>query len=176
MRTRSLSSDTPEEGTESHYRWMRATMWLLGFELKTSGRAVSAVNHWAISPAREFFFNLDLFIYIVWICMYVCMYEWCTLYECFACMYVCVPMYVPGTPASQKTVLGSLKLELQKVVSYQWVLGLKPRSSAKWVNALNHWVISLAPLKNTWFFFLGGVGSVALFWERICGQMKTIKY
>jgi hypothetical protein len=26
-------------------------MWLLGIELRTSGRAVSALNHWAISPA-----------------------------------------------------------------------------------------------------------------------------
>jgi hypothetical protein len=26
-------------------------MWLVGIELKTSGRAVSALNHWAISPA-----------------------------------------------------------------------------------------------------------------------------
>ena len=25
-------------------------MWLLGIELRTSGRAVSALNHWAISP------------------------------------------------------------------------------------------------------------------------------
>jgi hypothetical protein len=36
-----LSSDTPEEGTRPHYRWLRATMWLLGIELRTSGRAVS---------------------------------------------------------------------------------------------------------------------------------------
>ena len=28
-----------------------ATMWLLGFELRTSGRVVSALNCWAISPA-----------------------------------------------------------------------------------------------------------------------------
>jgi hypothetical protein len=28
-----------------------ATMWLLGIELSTSGRAVSALNRWAISPA-----------------------------------------------------------------------------------------------------------------------------
>ena len=28
-------------------------MWLLGIELMTSGRAVSALNHWAISPALE---------------------------------------------------------------------------------------------------------------------------
>jgi hypothetical protein len=33
-----------------------ATMWLLGFELRTSGRAVSILNHWAISPASVFFF------------------------------------------------------------------------------------------------------------------------
>ena len=32
--------------------WMVwATMWLLGFELRTFGRAVSALNHWDISPA-----------------------------------------------------------------------------------------------------------------------------
>jgi hypothetical protein len=31
-----------------------ATMWLLGFELMTSGRAVSALNQWAISLALIF--------------------------------------------------------------------------------------------------------------------------
>jgi len=41
----SLSADTPEEGIGSHYRWLRATMWLLGIELRTSGRAVSALDH-----------------------------------------------------------------------------------------------------------------------------------
>jgi hypothetical protein len=46
-----LSSVTPEEGIRSHYRWLWATMWLLGFELRTSGRAVSALNCWATSPA-----------------------------------------------------------------------------------------------------------------------------
>ena len=34
-------ADTPEEGTGSNYRWSWATMWLLGIELMTSGRAVS---------------------------------------------------------------------------------------------------------------------------------------
>jgi hypothetical protein len=48
-----LSSDTPEEGIRSHYRWLWATMWLLGVELRTSGRAVGALNRWAISPAQE---------------------------------------------------------------------------------------------------------------------------
>jgi hypothetical protein len=37
----------------SHYRWLWATMWLLGIELRTSGRATSALNCWAISPAPE---------------------------------------------------------------------------------------------------------------------------
>jgi hypothetical protein len=48
--TLSFPSDTPEEGIGSHYRWLWATMWLLGIELRTSGRAVSALNHWANSP------------------------------------------------------------------------------------------------------------------------------
>jgi hypothetical protein len=46
-----LSSDTPEEGIRFLYRWLWATMWLLGIELRTSGRAVSALNPRAISPA-----------------------------------------------------------------------------------------------------------------------------
>jgi hypothetical protein len=49
---------TPEEGIRSHYRWLWATMWLLGIELRTSGRAVSALNHWVISPAPCGFFCL----------------------------------------------------------------------------------------------------------------------
>jgi hypothetical protein len=36
----------------SHYGWLWATIWWLGFELRTFGRAVSALNHWAISPAH----------------------------------------------------------------------------------------------------------------------------
>jgi hypothetical protein len=46
-----LSSNITEEGIGSHYRWLWSTMWLLGIELRTSGRAVSALNLWAISPA-----------------------------------------------------------------------------------------------------------------------------
>ena len=34
-----------------HYRWLWATMWLLRIKLRTSGRAVSALNRWAISLA-----------------------------------------------------------------------------------------------------------------------------
>ena len=41
----------PKEGTRSHYRWLWATMWLLGIERRTSGRTVSALKCWAISPA-----------------------------------------------------------------------------------------------------------------------------
>ena len=44
----------PEEGTRSHYRWLWATMWLLGIELRTFGRAGNALNLWAISPAPHF--------------------------------------------------------------------------------------------------------------------------
>jgi hypothetical protein len=45
-----FSSDTLEEDIWCHYRWLWATIWLLESELKTSGRAVGALNHWAISP------------------------------------------------------------------------------------------------------------------------------
>jgi hypothetical protein len=49
--TLSLSSDIPEEDIWFHYRWLWATMKFLGIELRTSGRAVSALNRWTISPA-----------------------------------------------------------------------------------------------------------------------------
>jgi hypothetical protein len=44
----SLSACTtyvPEEGIRFHYRWLSATIWVLGIELRTSGRTVSALNH-----------------------------------------------------------------------------------------------------------------------------------
>jgi hypothetical protein len=44
----SLSLDTQEKGIRSNYRWLWTTMWLLGIELMTFGRAVSALKRWAI--------------------------------------------------------------------------------------------------------------------------------
>jgi hypothetical protein len=40
-----------EDSIRSRYRWLWATMWLLGIELRTSGRVDSALNWWAMSPA-----------------------------------------------------------------------------------------------------------------------------
>ena len=37
----SLCLQTPEEGIGSYYRWLWATIWLLGIELRNSGRASS---------------------------------------------------------------------------------------------------------------------------------------
>ena len=51
-----LSSCTPEKGTKFHCRTLWATMWVLGIELRSSGRAVSALNPWAISPVPHFGF------------------------------------------------------------------------------------------------------------------------
>ena len=42
--TLSLSLETREKDIRSLYRWLLATMWLLGIEVRTSGRAVSAPN------------------------------------------------------------------------------------------------------------------------------------
>jgi hypothetical protein len=52
-----LSSDTPEEGVRSRFRWLWATMSWLRFELGTFGRAVGALNLWAISPASFICFS-----------------------------------------------------------------------------------------------------------------------
>lgn len=35
---------TLEECIGSHYRWLRATMWLLRIELRISGKGISALN------------------------------------------------------------------------------------------------------------------------------------
>jgi hypothetical protein len=65
-----LFRHTLEECIGSHYRWLWTTMWLLGIELRTSGRAVSALNCWAISPAPQQTFlmyssNLPHFVAVV---------------------------------------------------------------------------------------------------------------
>jgi hypothetical protein len=38
-------------------------MWLLGIELRTSGRADSALNHWAISPVQIFILYIKTYTY-----------------------------------------------------------------------------------------------------------------
>jgi hypothetical protein len=57
MSTLYLSLDTPEEHIRSHYRWLWATRWLLGIELCTSGRAVSALHPWAMLQPHIFLFQ-----------------------------------------------------------------------------------------------------------------------
>ena len=46
-----------EEGIRFHYGWLWATMWLLGFELRTFRRAVGCLNNWAISPTPSVVFS-----------------------------------------------------------------------------------------------------------------------
>jgi hypothetical protein len=50
----------PSEAQRGHWipwgwnhRQLWAAMWLLGIELRSSGRAANAVNHWTISPAPK---------------------------------------------------------------------------------------------------------------------------
>ena len=71
-----------------------ATMWLLGFEFRNSGRAVGALNHWAISPVPE------------------------------SCLYVSLPdMYTyswPSIPeASKISVLAKIS-QLNNWILYKW--------------------------------------------------------
>ena len=63
-------------GHRFHDRWLWATMWMLGLELRTSGRAVSALNHWAISPALGFFKNRN----VMWM---FCFNPRCGIWGCF---------------------------------------------------------------------------------------------
>jgi hypothetical protein len=42
-----------EEGIGSYYNRLWGTIWLLGIELRTSGRATTALIFWAISPASS---------------------------------------------------------------------------------------------------------------------------
>jgi hypothetical protein len=44
-----------KRASDFRYGWLWATMWLLGFELRT-GSAVCTLNHWASSPAPNFTF------------------------------------------------------------------------------------------------------------------------
>ena len=44
-----------------HYRWLWATMWLLGIELRTPGSAVIVLDCWAISPAPGPIFLITAF-------------------------------------------------------------------------------------------------------------------
>ena len=62
MSTLLLSWDTPEEGFRYHYRWLWATIWLLGIEFRTPGRTVSALNCWAISPAPYKWFLMSIWV------------------------------------------------------------------------------------------------------------------
>lgn len=52
-----MSTCMTEEGIRFHYIWLWATTWLLGIELRISGRTTSAFNHWAISS--PWFWHLE---------------------------------------------------------------------------------------------------------------------
>ena len=58
--TQSLSSDTSEEGIGSHYRCLWATTWLLGIELRTTGRAEPSLQG---SRLCSLYVNLTLRFY-----------------------------------------------------------------------------------------------------------------
>jgi hypothetical protein len=52
MTTLSLSSDTPEEGLRSHYRWLGASMWLLGVE-PLGDESVLLTNEPSLQPKQR---------------------------------------------------------------------------------------------------------------------------
>jgi len=64
-------SQRSEEGIGSpRYRWLWATMWVLGLKPRLSGRATSAPNHWPNSLVLKLYFIylfVLLFILQVWL-------------------------------------------------------------------------------------------------------------
>ena len=80
-------------GHQSHYGWLWATMWLLRIELKTSERAVSALNCWA-SVSLFFFFNMEniLFFTISKLLLYMETTLLCTFMEHFYLFFFLLPL------------------------------------------------------------------------------------
>jgi hypothetical protein len=116
--TLKLSSDTPEEGARSRYGWLWATMWLLGFELLTFGRAVGCSYPLSHLTSPTIFIkyknapqskkkwvpyiylnhtNYCLYGLCVCICVYLCVCVCAPERECvWECLWVCVdtPFYL----------------------------------------------------------------------------------
>ena len=67
----------PEEGVIAGWLW--AALWALGTEPWSSGRATSALNHWAISPApwtcSWIHFNLYFLIILFTLCLQIQWYK-----------------------------------------------------------------------------------------------------
>lgn len=55
-------------------RWVWAAMWVLGIEPRSTGRAASALKHWATSPALMMMV-LCLSQRVCW-CLHICLREW----------------------------------------------------------------------------------------------------
>jgi hypothetical protein len=120
LSTLPLSSDTPEECIRSHYRWLWATMVAGNWTQDLSGRAVSALNCWAISPALAqcFLPPISPQIFIRYF-----------LHLHFKC-YPESPLYphptllpYPPTPTSwpwHSPVLGHIKIARPRGLSSQW--------------------------------------------------------
>jgi hypothetical protein len=60
------------------------------------------------------------------------------------CIHVCMCTTLSSVLQVKKRASCPLDLELQMVISHHWVLGIKPGSSARTANALNHGAVSLA--------------------------------
>ena len=81
-----------KEGTRSHYRWLWPTMYLLGIELRTSGRTTNALNCWAVSLAP----------WIPWLLSFNFHSVYATL-DCYLCFQSVSPSFLVGL--KMKTLL-----------------------------------------------------------------------
>jgi hypothetical protein len=114
------------------YKWLWATMWLLGFELRTFGRAVGALGCWAISPARHS--PLYLVSYLSSPSFFVCLFVWDR-----------VSLYSPGCPGTYFVDQAGLELR-NPPASVSRVLGLKACTTTPGLSSPSFFVIFLLNL------------------------------
>ena len=152
----SLSSDTPEQGTRSQYKWLWSTMWLLGIELRIFGRAVIAFNRWAISPAPGVF-NTQYVEFINQHSFFVCLFGWLVGLVWLGLIWFGlvsrdrVSLCSPGCPGTHSVDLAGLELRNLSASASQ-VLGLKvcaiTARPKKWSLGMRE---KLAPRPVSWF-------------------------
>lgn len=105
--------------------------WLLETEPESSTRAVSTLNHWAVTLTSTAVLSLVslllflkvYFIHVQYMCIYLCV-------TCTQHMHVC-------RYSEARRGHGALELELRSVVSL-WNSGLLQRAA----DTLNHWAVS----------------------------------
>lgn len=156
--TLQLPTDPPEEGIRSYYRWLWATMWLLGIELRTSGRAVRALNHWVISPAPKHGSNLTRLFFFGEFSLQICspVFCLCPFLSCFVfwVLFCKLTFHLSEYTLCCTEAVNFMRSNWPTVGLISWIIGLL---LTKPYLGLNFVVKSLLSLLPIWRKFMLGV-------------------